>query len=58
MAVAEGALLSQGVVHGLLLIHKYRYLTIPRFAQAANCTAHHAAQVLRPLERRSFLGHF
>ncbi len=58
MAVSRGRTLSEGVLTGLYFIQKYRSLTIAQFAQAANFSRYHAAEVLRDLERWGMVGYF
>src|SRR4051812_2483584 len=50
--------LTEGVVTGLVFIHRYRFLTIPQFAAGANFSFDHAAEVLRRFESRGIVGHF
>jgi hypothetical protein len=51
--------LSAGTLTGLYFIQKYRFLTIAQFARTAGFSAyHHAAEVLRGLERWGLIGYF
>jgi len=50
--------LTEGTVAGLVAIHRYRFLTIPQFAQTASFSFDHAAEVLRRFESRGIVGHF
>ena len=53
-----GLTLSASALVGLYFIQRYRFLTIAQFGRAASLKPSFAAELLRSLEARSFLGYF
>ena len=50
--------LTEKPLLGLYFIYKYRFLSISQFAHASGLSRHHAAEILRRLERLSAVGFF
>jgi DNA-binding PadR family transcriptional regulator len=57
-APPTGFALSTSALVGLYFIQRYRFLTIAQFGRAASLKPSFAAELLRSLEARSFLGYF
>src|SRR3954452_9521615 len=53
-----GLTLSENALVGLYFIQRYRFLTIAQFGRAAGLKPSFAAELLRSLEARRFLGYF
>jgi len=56
MPRAKPFTLSAGALQGLFFLQKYRFLTIPQFATAADFSVDHAGELLRTLASRGLVG--